>query len=225
MSSGSDKEGQVGVRMRIAVVSSLIFEGYQRRSHCPRLSKWWKEKGLKHRENRTGQSPVPPAGSVLPGSARWCLPWGQYLLSLNMTKLDTTVHKGPNLAQKEFSQPGRHWVLPLPTLCQPLVYPGPGSQLRSEFLAASTVVGILLDRTMPLPSSSRGLQRLGFMEAGIEGSRALSRAHQTGFPPSLLSLSWELKIFLSPFTSVWASLLPLAPSSCLQSFLACFYPW
>lgn len=153
----------------------------------------------------------PPPGSALPGSARWCLPWGQYLLSLSMTKLDTTVHKGPNLAQKEFSQPGRRWVLPLPALCQPLVYPGPGSQLRSEFLAASTVVGILLDLTMPLPSSSRGLRHLGFMEAGVEGSRALCRAHQTGFPPSLLSLFRELEIFLSPFTSVWASLLAPCP--------------
>lgn len=82
---------------------------------------------------------MPPAGSGLPGSARWCFPWGQCLLSLNMAKLGT-VHKGLNLAQKKFSQPGRHWVLTLPTLCQPLVYPGPGSQLRSEFLTASTVV-------------------------------------------------------------------------------------
>lgn len=67
-----------------------------------------------------------------------------------MAKLGT-VQKGPNLAQKEFSQPGRHWGLPLPALCQ---YPGPGSQLRSEFLTSSTVVGILLDRMMPHPSSA-----------------------------------------------------------------------
>lgn len=106
---------------------------------------------------------------------------GQCLLS--MAKLGT-VHKGPNLAQKEFSQPGRHWVLSLPSLCQPLVYPGPGSQLRSEFLTASTVVEIFLEFMMPLPSSSRCLWDLGFMEAGVEGSRAVCRPDQTGFPPS-----------------------------------------